>query len=272
MDELLKGKKALITGSSRGIGRVCALMFAKEGADIVIHYRREADAAEKTADDIRKIGRNVLLCKADLEKPEEIDAMFDLIASEWGHLDVFVANAAATAFKKVSELRDYHIDRTFQVVVKSVMQSVRRSVPLMEGGPGRIITISSLGSRYALPRYGSLGLAKAALESITRYFAFEYGPKGITSNVISPGIVETESSEYYAREKRDMFYSNAIAHTPLGRLTQPEDVGKVALFFASDASAFITGQVLNVDGGLTLSMPGFEGMDIVTTGDKLMSR
>lgn len=260
MDEVLKGKKALITGSSRGIGRVCALLFAEEGADIVVHYRREEEDAKKTAEEIRKMGRKVLLCKADMENPEEIDAMFDLIAKEWKHLDIFVANAAATAFKHVMDLRDYHIERTFQVVVKSVMQSVQRAVPLMDGKGGKIITMSSLGSRYTLPRYANLGIAKAGLESITRYFATEFGPKGITSNAISPGIVETESSKYYAKEKTGEFYSNAIAHTPLGRLTQPGDVAQVALFLASDASNFMTGQVLNVDGGLTLSSPGFEGM------------
>lgn len=260
MAGLLEGKKALITGSSRGIGRVCALLFAQEGADIVIHYRREEESAKRTAKEIHEMGRNVLVCKADLEHPDQIDKMFDYIKDEWGHLDIFVANAAATAFKKVNELKDYHIDRTFQVVVKSVMQCVQNTVPLMEGKGGRIITISSLGSRYTLPRYASLGLSKAALESITRYFAFEFGPKGITSNAISPGIVETESSKYYAKDKCDEFYSNAIAHTPLGRLTQPTDVSQVALFLASEASGFMTGQVLNVDGGLTLPSPGFDGM------------
>ena len=262
MDEQLKGKKALITGSSRGIGRVSALLFAKEGADIVIHYRREKEAAEQTAEEIRKMGRNALVCKADLEHPDEIDEMFDKVRDEWGHLDIFVANAAATAFKHVMELKDYHIDRTFQVVVKSVMQCVQRAVPLMEGTEaGRIIAISSHGSRYALPRYACLGLSKAALESITRYFASEFGPKGITSNAISPGIVETESSKYYAKDKCDEFYANAIEHTALGRLTQPSDVSKVALFLASEGSGFVTGQVIYVDGGLTLFPPGFEGMD-----------
>lgn len=263
MDGLLKGKKALITGSSRGIGRVCALLYAKEGADVVIHYRREKEAAEQTAKEIRDMGREALIHKADLEYPDQIDAMFDLIKNEWGELDIFVANAAATAFKHVMELKDYHIDRTFQVIVKSVMQCVQNSVPLMKGDYGRIITISSLGSRYTLPRYANLGLSKAALESITRYFAYEFGPQGITSNSISPGIVETESSKYYAKDKCDEFYSNAISHTPLGRLTQPTDVSKVALFLASEASGFITGQVINVDGGLTLPSPGFEGMENV---------
>ncbi len=260
MAGLLEGKKALITGSSRGIGRACALMFAKEGADVVIHYRREDAAAEQTADEIRKMGRNVLVSKADLESPEQIDAVFDSIRDNWGHLDIFVANAAATAFKPVLELKDYHIARTYQVIIQSVMQSVRRSVPLMEGSAGRIITVSSLGSRYTLPRYANIGSAKAALESLTRYFAYELGPQGITSNAISPGIVDTESAKYYAKDNYDKFRENAIKHTPLGRLTQPLDVARVATFLASEASGFVTGQILNVDGGLTLPSPGFEGM------------
>jgi len=259
MNELLKGKKALITGSSRGIGRACAITFAKQGADIVIHYRREEDAAYEAAEEVRKLGRKAIVAKADLENPEQIGEMFDKIANEWGALDIFVANAAATAFKPIADLKDYHIDRTYQVIVKSVVQSVQRAVPLMENSScGRIITISSLGSRFTLPRYANIGSAKAALESLTRYFATELGPKGITSNAISPGVVETESAKYYAAHKYESFKSKVTGLTPLRRLTQPQDVANLAVFLASEMSCFVTGQVIDVDGGLTLISPGFE--------------
>ncbi|RED58523.1 SDR family oxidoreductase [Cohnella lupini] len=246
------GKKVLITGSSRGIGRATALSFAKEGADVAIHYRRDEQAAIETAEEARSYGVQALVCKAELEAPAEIDAMFDTVSSEWGALDVFMANAAATSFKPAMETKDYHIDRTYQVVIKSVLHAVQRAVPLMEGRNGRILTVSSLGSQFTLPNYSNIGSAKAALESLTRYLATELGPRGITSNCISPGVVETDSVKFYAKERFETFKNNLTRRTPLGRLTQPEDVAGVALFLAGDAAAFITGQVISVDGGLTL--------------------
>jgi len=259
MSSSMKGKKVLITGSSRGIGRATALAFAREGADVVIHYRRDEDAALTVAEEVRALGVQALVCKAELESAEEIDAMFDKIAQEWGALDVFMANAAATAFKPVMETKGYHIDRTYEVVIKSVLHGVQRAVPLMEGRAGRVLTISSLGSQFALPNYSNIGSAKAALESLTRYLAAELGPKGITCNVISPGVVETDSVRFYAKDAFQTFKTNVIGRTPLGRLTQPEDVAGVALFLASDAAGFITGQVLGVDGGLTLIAYGPDG-------------
>ncbi|WP_276355641.1 SDR family oxidoreductase [Cohnella caldifontis] len=255
----MKGKRALITGSSRGIGRATARAFAKEGADVAIHYRRDEAAARAAADEVRSYGVNAILCKAELESPAEIDAMFDAVAEQFGALDVFMANAAATAFKPVMEMKDYHFDRTYQVVLKSVLHAAQRAVPLMEGRSGRILTVSSLGSRFTLPNYAGIGSAKAALESLTRYLAAELGPRGITCNCISPGVVETDSVRFYAKEGFETFKSNVISRTPMGRLTQPEDVAGLALFLAGDAAAFITGQVIGVDGGLTLISYGPDG-------------
>jgi len=259
MSSSMKGKKVLITGSSRGIGRATALAFAREGADVAIHYRRDEEAALSAAEEVRALGVQAIVCKAELESPEEIDAMFDKVAEEWGALDVFMANAAATAFKPVLETKGYHIDRTYAVVIKSVLHGVQRAVPLMEGRAGRILTVSSLGSQFALPNYSNIGSAKAALESLTRYLAAELGPKGITCNVISPGVVETDSVRFYAKDAFATFKANVISRTPMGRLTQPEDVAGVALFLASEAAGFITGQVIGVDGGLTLIAYGPDG-------------
>ncbi|GGH78096.1 enoyl-[acyl-carrier protein] reductase III [Pullulanibacillus pueri] len=253
MGDTLKGKKALITGSSRGIGRATALKFAEEGADIVIHYRREGEAAEQTAEEVRRLGRQALIFKADLDSSEDIDAMFDYIEKQWGALDIFIANAAATAFKDLLDIKPHHITKTYQVVVNSTLQAVQRAVPLMEGREGRIITVSSMGSELTLPRYANIGSAKAALESLTRYFAKELGPKGITANCVSPGVVETDSLTFYAGDRFETYRKGVIAKTPLGRFTQPEDVSNLSLFLASSASSFITGQVIKIDGGLTIN-------------------
>ncbi len=257
MSGLLAGKKAFITGSSRGIGKATALAMAREGADVVIHYRRAVEEAEKTVAEVRALGREALLVKAELESQDEINAAFDVIEKEWGILDIFMANAAASAFKTIDQLKDYHIDRTYRVELHSTVFAVQRAVPLMKNG-GRIITMSSMGSTYTLPRYATLGTAKAALESLTRYLAAELGPKGITANALNPGVVDTESAKFYGGQNYHQYNADVIAHTPLGRVGTVEEIADVAVFLASNLSRFITGQVIRVDGGLTLSTGGFE--------------
>lgn len=255
---LLAGKKAFITGSSRGIGRATAIAMARQGADVVIHYRREAEQAETTAAEVRALGREALLVKAEMESQEEINAAFDVIEQQWGALDIFVASAAASAFKPIEQLKDYHLDKTYHVVVHSTVFAAQRCLPLMAGREGRIITMSSMGSTYTLPRYATLGSAKAALESMTRYLASEFGSQGITVNALNPGVVDTESARFYSGEHNAEYNADVIAHTPLGRLGTAEDVADAAVFLASDLSRFITGQVIRVDGGLTLLTGGFE--------------
>jgi enoyl-[acyl-carrier protein] reductase III len=258
IQSLLAGKKALITGSSRGIGSACAVAFARAGADVVVHYRRDDRSAAETAATVRKFGREALLIKVDLEDSDKIGAMFDQVEQRWGKLDILVANAAATAFKSLNDLKSYHLERTHQVVVKSVLQCVQRATLLMRNGSGRIITMTALGSNFAQPRYACLGVAKAALESLTRYIAAEFGPQGITCNAIAPGVVDTESASFYAGERMAAFQECVISQTPLRRLTSTRDVASLALFLASDFAPFITGQVIRVDGGLTLTLPGFQ--------------
>lgn len=260
----LEGKKVLITGSGRGIGKATALAMARAGADVAVHYRRDEDSATKTADEIRRLGREALLVRAEMESADDLDAMFDAIANRWGHLDVLMANAAASAFKPLTDLKPHHLDRTYHVVIHSVVLAIQRSIPLMTGGDlatgrgGRIIAMSSMGSEFTLPRYAALGTAKAALESLVRYTASELGPKGITCNAICPGVVDTDSATFYGGNHYEAYRRDVIDHTPLGRLATVDDIADVAVFLASDASRFITGQTIRVDGGLTLLTGGFE--------------
>lgn len=258
MTGVLEGKNVLVTGSSRGIGRASALAMARAGANVVVHYRRDGNAAEETANEIRGLGKQALVLKAEIESEDELRAMFDRIKDAFGHLDVLMANAAASAFKPIADLKGYHLDRTYRVVLHSLVQCVQMAVPLMAGRQGRIITMSSMGSRFTLPRYAALGTAKAALESLTRYIAAEYGPEGITCNALNPGVVATESAKFYGADHYDAYERDVLAHTPLGRLAEPEDIADVAVFLASDAARFITGQTIRVDGGLTLMTGGFE--------------
>lgn len=261
MSALLDGKKVLITGSSRGIGKATALAMAKAGADVVVHYNRQAEMAEETASEIRKIGREVLIVQANLEDLDEVDRMFNAVKTEWGALDVFMANAAATAFKPLMEMKPHHIERTHHLLVNSLIRSAQRAVPLMKGRSGRLITVSGHGTDFTLPNYSSIGSAKAAVETLTRYLAYELGAQGVTCNAIAPGVVATDSARFYMGEEQYAAFEDTVSrHTPLGRLATPEDVADVAVFLASDLSRFITGEIIRVDGGLTHTSGPFEVM------------
>lgn len=255
---LLKDKKALITGSSRGIGRAVALAFAREGADVVIHYRRQQEQAEAVAREVRALGREALVVRAELESAEDVGGLFDVIGEAWGGLDIFMANAAASAFKPVLDLKPHHLERTYHLLVDNFILSVQRAVPLMEGRAGSIITVSGHGVHFTLPRYGNIASAKAAVESLTRYMAAELGGRNITVNAIAPGVIGTESEKFYMGEKLEAFDQACIRATPLGRIGDPEDVAGVAVFLASALARFVTGQVLVVDGGLTLTSGPFQ--------------
>lgn len=261
MSDLLQNKKALITGSSRGIGKAAAIAMANQGADVAIHYKQQAELAEETAAQVRKAGRQALLVQANIEDNADIDQMFDKIKEEWGHLDIFMANAAATAFKPLMEMKPHHIERTYNLLINSLVHASQRAVPLMENRPGRIITVSGHGVEFTLPDYGSIGSAKGAVESLARYLAYELGDQGITANTIAPGVVDTDSARFYMGEEQYAAFENTVSsQTPLGRLASPKDIADVAVFLASDLSRFITGEVIKVDGGLTRSSGPFEAM------------
>ncbi|MBX5467321.1 MAG: SDR family oxidoreductase [Firmicutes bacterium] len=260
MRGLLADRVALVTGSARGIGRATALAMAEAGADVVVHYRRHRAEAEAVADTIRSRGRQALLVEADLEQESEVHRLFNRVQDAFGHLDILVANAAATAFRPLAELKPHHLERTYRLVVFSLVWAVQRAAPLMEGRQGRIITVSGHGSHFTLPLYATIGSAKSAVESLTRYLAYELGPRRITCNCIAPGVVDTDSARYYTAERWPSFAEAVARHTPLGRVATPEDVARVAVFLASDLAGFVTGQVIAVDGGLTLTSAPFEAL------------
>lgn len=255
---LLKDRVALITGSSRGIGRATAWAMADQGADVVVHYHRARDMAEETAAGVEARGRRALTVGANLEDPEEIAALFAAVAGFRGGLDIFMANAAATAFKSSMDMRSHHFERTYNLIVRSLMLAVQHAVPLMEGRAGRVITVSGHGTQFTLANYAALGSAKGAVEVWTRYLAYELGGRGVTANCISPGVIATDSARYYLGDTFDRLDAAVKRDTPLSRMGTPEDVAGAAVWLASDLSAFVTGQVIRVDGGLSLTSGPFE--------------
>jgi enoyl-[acyl-carrier protein] reductase III len=251
----LEGKLALVTGASRGIGRATALLLAKRGSDVVVHYRRARDRAAEVVEAIGALGRKAFAVRADLEQPEEIAEMFRTIEKTFGYLDIFVANAAATAFRPFMDLKPHHLARTYQLNVFAFVQAAQEAMRLMRGRRGRIVTVLSFPTRCYLPDYALLASAKAALEVLTRYLAVEAAPLGITVNAVSPGVVATESVEVYAGDDAEDFLEATVAATPKGRLGTPEDIARVIAFLCSDDAEWIVGQTLVADGGLTLMGP-----------------
>jgi enoyl-[acyl-carrier protein] reductase III len=248
-------KIALITGSSRGIGRAIAVRLASEGARIVVNYRRNVEEAEKVAAEIHRLGSSALAVQADISNSDDVRVMFQRVKDHFGHLDIFVANAAATSFRPLLRQGEHNVTRTFDLVIKGFLVAVQHAVPLMQGRRGKIVTISGIDSLRALSGHGLLGAAKAALENLTMYLAHELGPLGIAVNSINPGLIKTDSSQMYAggEEAYAQYEREVIPQTPAGRVGRPEDVAAVAAFLCSEDADFIRGQTLLVDGGLLSS-------------------
>jgi enoyl-[acyl-carrier protein] reductase III len=248
-------KIALITGSSRGIGRAIALRLASEGARVVVNYRRNTEEAEKVVSEVGRLGSTAIAAQADISNSTEVSAMFQQIKEHFGSLDIFVANAAATAFRPLLRQGEHNITRTFDLTIKGFLIAVQHAVPLMQGRHGKIVTISGIDSLRALSGHGLLGAAKAALENLTMYLAHELGPQGIAVNSINPGLIETDSSKMYSggAEGYAQYVRDVLPQTPAGRVGRPEDVAAVTAFLCSEDADFIRGQTLLVDGGLLSS-------------------
>lgn len=247
-------KVALITGSSRGLGKAIARALAADGYDIVVNYRRNDELALQTVDELKVGGRRVVAIKADLESPDEIQAMFEEVGSTFGHLDVLVNNAAATAFKPLLDLSDNNMSRTLRLTVNGFIHCVQQAVPLMEGRPGRIVGISGIDAGHYMPGHGLLGAAKAALESLIRAFAIELGPRGITTNGVSPGGFETDSSRIYGGSQFEFLKERFISQAGIKDFGTVEDMAAVVKFLVSPPARYITGQTIIVDGGVTANL------------------
>lgn len=245
----LHGKVALITGGSRGIGRAIAIRLAEQGADIIVNYVRHRKDAEETAAEVERLGRKCLLVKTNVAKSEDVKKMFAVIDDEFAHLDILVSNAASGVLKPALELTERHWNWAMDINARALLTLVQQGLPLMRRG-SRVMAVSSLGSVRAIENYTTVGASKAALESLVRHLAVELGPQGINVNTISAGAVDTDALKHFPN--RDEILGAAMARTPLGRLTTPQDVADIALFLCSDLSAMIQGQVITVDGGYAI--------------------
>lgn len=251
------GKVALVTGSGRGIGRAIALHFARGGADVVVNFFRNRQAAEETAEQIRALGRRALVVKANVGDLEDLERLFAAVEAEFGGLDIFIHNAASGYNRPVLEQKPKGWEWTMNINARSLLFAAQHAVPLMQKrGGGYIVSISSPGASRVLPEYVVVGASKAALEALTRYLAVELAPHNIVVNAVSPGIVLTDALKHFATLQQSDLIERAKAATPAGRLVTPEDVAQVVGFLCTPAAEMIRGQVIVVDGGYTLPVQG----------------
>lgn len=249
----LTGKVALVTGSSRGIGRACALRLAEAGADVIINYVTSAGEANLVAEQIAALGRNVACIRADVSHEEDVEEMLRFVTAEFGQLDILVHNAATGGFRPLAATTQRHFDAAMHTNVLSLVHLLKSATPLLEqaNGRGKAVVLSSHGTHMALPMYGLIGGSKAALTALARHWALELGDRGVNVNVVEAGLVETDSTRRLPGAEQ-MFAGRASKTMTGERMLEASDVADAVLFLASSLSDLVQGQTLIVDGGAAI--------------------
>ena len=244
------GKVAIVTGASRGIGRAVAVRLGSGGARVVVNYHRNQDAAEQTAQAIRQAGGEALIVQGDVALPETAEALTKGALDAFGRIDILVNNAGITRDTLILRMTVDDWDAVQQTNLKGtflVTKAVLR--PMIRQRGGRIVNLSSISGRMGNAGQANYATTKAGLLGFTRSVAREVASRGITVNAVSPGYIETDIWNDVPEQAR----AKLLELIPLGAAGRPEDIAEAVAFFASDAAAYITGQVLNVDGGLLMS-------------------
>ncbi len=247
----LEGKKLMITGGSRGIGRATSLLFAKAGSDVAINYREKREAAERIRLEIERLGRECLLFQADVARKEDIEHMVKEVIKRWGRIDILVNNAGIWTYGEMGNMSEQVWAETMKINLDGVFYACNAVVPFMkERKSGWIVNVASTAAVRGEAFHSHYAASKGAVVSLTKSLAVELAPSNIRVNCVAPGWVDTEMCVEAFRE-RD-FRRRVEESIPLRRIPPPEDIAGPILFLASDLARHITGEVLNVNGGSIL--------------------
>lgn len=244
----LAGKVAVVTGASKGIGASIAEHLAAEGASVVVNYASAKAGAEEIVKKIREKGGEAVAVQADVSKPADVQRLFEETIKTYGKLDVLVNNAGVYEFLPLESITPEHFHKQFDLNVLGLLLTTKEAVQHMGAAGGSIINIGSIVGQMPVATATVYSATKAAVDAISIALSRELGPRKIRVNSVNPGMVETEGLHSIGFAESD-FRRTVEAQTPLGRIAQPEDIGRVAVFFASDEAGWVTGQTLIVAGG-----------------------
>ena len=242
-------KVAIVTGASRGIGRACALRLAKDGIDVVVNYNSNEEEAMKVVNAIKDMGCDAIAVKANVANQKDVAAMFREAYKHFGHIDILVNNAGVVDDAYLLMLNNDSLDRSLDINIKGYFYcSQQAALKMFKQKSGRIVNVSSVSSKLALAGQSVYGATKGAVNSMTATLAKELAPYGIQVYAVAPGFITTEMIEAIPEEKKEEYLKNI----PMGRLGKVEEVAEVVNMLCSDVASYITGQVIVIDGGLSL--------------------
>ena len=244
-----EGKIVLVTGGSRGIGRAIALSFGKQGATVIVNYNSSADAANAVVEEIKSAGGDGMAIQADVSDADQVDAMMKEVIGAYSKLDVVVNNAGTTRDNVIMMLKPEDFDTVINTNLRSAwLVSKAASRQMMRKRTGKIINITSVVGISGNGGQTNYAASKAGMIGLTKSLAKELATRNVTVNAVAPGFIGTDMTSDLANDVKE----TALSHIPLGRMGDPEDVAKAVAFLASDDAAYITGQVLVVDGGMVM--------------------
>jgi 3-oxoacyl-[acyl-carrier protein] reductase len=250
VSQRFEGKAAVVSGASRGIGRAIALRLAAEGADVLVNYNANVEAANEVANAVKALGRRVHLVQADVAKPADVDRLMQSALEQFKRIDILVNNAGITRDTLLMRMSERDWDDVLDTNLKSAFLVTKAALrPMLRQRSGRIVNITSISGVIGNAGQANYSASKAGLIGLTRSIAREVASRSITCNAVAAGVIDTEIWQGVPEAAID----SLLQMIPAGRKGTPEDVAEAVAFFASDAAAYITGQVLNVDGGMVMA-------------------